>query len=157
MKYFIMQEPARLCPGSPVPIPRQRLFMCSRDIQVGDKITYPEDRTAVRYASAINSDGTISVKGDMESLTAVRLGRNEVIKVIGEVSPKAIWIKKDMELELKPEDFRLGYYRGEDYERYNGGALEGIEYIDSCNFPAEYKKKFRVAIQFKCSNCETFH
>jgi len=88
-----------------------KLFLCSRDIQVGDKV----------YATADDFYRTYDGYSDLCT---------DEIKIIGEISPQAIWVKEGDEFE-------------EDEIKRNIIAKEfGIE---------EYP------IKIKCSQCNNFH
>lgn len=61
-----------------------KLFLCSRDIQVGDKI---------RYFKNINTEFTASIWDTKES------GGTESFKIIGEISHDAVWVKEGDEFD----------------------------------------------------------
>lgn len=60
-----------------------KLFLCSRDIQIGDK---------VRWLTGNGEWGNSVVTGDPSKLI-------ETYKVIGEISPEAIWVKEGDEFD----------------------------------------------------------
>jgi hypothetical protein len=68
-----------------------KLFLCSRDIQVGDKF-----RTDI-------FDGESTCTGVKDGFvyngSSVRVSIGNCFKVVGEVSPKAIWVKEGMEFD----------------------------------------------------------
>lgn len=75
-----------------------QLFLCSRDIQVGDTVHY--DGGLVHYDS--DDDLTWLVEKVFER--SVRSGCSEidkrtVYKIIGSISPKADWVKEGDEIE----------------------------------------------------------
>jgi hypothetical protein len=90
-----------------------KLFLCSRDIQVGDKV-WAEDTS--KHNLKLNDFGIvlslefggIKVRPQTLSQEYIRYGKDEVIKVIGEISSKAIWVKENDEFdenEIKISDY----------------------------------------------------
>lgn len=73
-----------------------KLFLCSRDIQVGDKV--------------INQLGEEFVIKDGGDLVSAKL--NKCYKVIGEISPEATWVKEGDEFD----EYRWIWEPGEDME-----------------------------------------
>ena len=85
-----------------------KLFLCSRDIQVGDKVQKnPSNWLISDFDSWGRGDGLAEVLEIIDDSTIdVRWegGRcyetpNEVLKVIGEISPKAVWVTEGMEFD----------------------------------------------------------
>ena len=112
--------------GADVPV--QHLFLCSRDIQVGDKVKYQYHfEGQARYADGIvksipeKHEDYVTYHLDIEGVDTPSLGIG-TFKVIGEVSPNAIWVKEGMEFEEEDVD------------------IFSILYI-----------------KFKCPTCNTFH
>lgn len=106
-----------------------KLFLCSRDIQVGDKYLTAPDYTKER----ICEDNSYSFE--------------HCLKVIGKVSPEAVWVTEGMEFE--EEDVQVICYDGEDTWVFS--AEEWKEEIEEEHSYLWYK------IQIKCPNCEHFH
>ncbi len=132
-----------------------KLFLCSRDIQVGDKVQKnPSNWLISDFDSWGRGDGLAEVLEIIDDSTIdVRWegGRcyetpNEVLKVIGEISPKAVWVTEGMEFD---ED-EIGFFIAEifDEESENDSIIdyktwsktEGIKYIG-----------------IKCPTCKQFH
>jgi hypothetical protein len=114
-----------------------QLFLCSRDIQEGDKVRYGDNCTAPEH----------EVEGSCET--------NGCWKVIGEVSPAAVWVTEGMEFDANPGMYTgewqaLPIYKGDTQVTFLGSrkALQA-RHID---IPVE-----KYIILFKCPNCKTFH
>lgn len=101
-----------------------KLFLCSRDIQVGDTVHYKYDHS-LKWTVDKVFDTTFR-SGSMESPL------NVVYKVIGEISPEAVWIKEGDEFD--EEDI---YYN----------SLKIIRVKGYCHSP----------IKIKCPTCKKFH
>ena len=102
-----------------------KLFLCSRDIQVGDEIMWIGNGDGVNEKSY----GTKSVV--QEGTTDLGFHPNWV-KVIGEVSPEATWVKEGMEFD---EEDLLANGVGVNYNNQHGNYI----------------------FQIKCPNCLKFH
>ena len=74
-----------------------KLFLCNRDIQIGDKITYMDKYQGTLEASTIGKYQFTDQDGGIHYL---HLG-DEIygFKVIGEISPEATWVKEGDEFE----------------------------------------------------------
>jgi hypothetical protein len=109
--------------------PKAKLFLCSRDIQVGDRV-WNQD-SGYGEVKEIDIEGeTLGVKYDLQDYE-VEEDFKYIVKVIGEISPEAKWVKEG-------DEFDEG-------EVFNSPAplwITGIGYQDF--------------IQVKCPCCETF-
>ncbi len=83
-----------------------KLFLCSRDIQVGDKDYYYIDSTQNnKIEKAPDYWDIINIKPEPNGHVAVIFNNNaflwieEVFKVVGEISPEAIWVKEGDEFD----------------------------------------------------------
>lgn len=76
-----------------------KLFLCSRDIQVGDEV--------------MDSTGTLKAKLDIQPQPN-EIASGKYIKVIGEISPEATWVKEGDEFDEDEVQFKLIYEQ--DYE-----------------------------------------
>jgi len=105
---------------------RVELFLCSRDIQVGDKY----------YSLAFHE---YHIAKDEHSSCFVR--PHEYTKVIGKVSPEAIWVKEGMEFDE------------EDIKKIRRERLINVpdDWTD-----AEYEE-YTLHYKIKCPTCRTFH
>lgn len=92
-----------------------QLFLCSRDIQVGDEY-YNESFEFTKYPNK-------SIAGQSSEF----VGYNDSYKIIGPISPQAVWVKED-------DEFEEGEVRSERFD---------------CFLPNP--------IMIKCPNCKTFH
>jgi len=72
-----------------------KLLLCSRDIQVGDmtRSTINPDLDELKALSV--NDGKVLLAGEEE----FEVELNRVFKVIGEISPEAIWVKEGDEFD----------------------------------------------------------
>lgn len=134
---------------------KAKLFLCSRDIQVGDKNVYDrflqkENLTAIKidpfrivpkYMILRDSNGnTYSQENSI---------RGFLFKAVGEISSDATWIKEGDEFdedEVKPVVMVMNYTTPFEYGKY-----ENFEDI---------KKMYKgavVIVKIKCSNCNIFH
>lgn len=146
-----------------------KLYLCSRDIKVGDKCLHPWDGGVKG-----SREGTLQWNVKLEDLEEENLhvildlnydpkyepyairtdkgfgwrnnktGEQAYIKVIGQISPNAIWVTEGMKFD-KDE---LMWSIFDDY---------GLDEIDRCNFnelkePSEFDK-----IIIRCPTCKIFH
>ena len=117
-----------------------KLFLCSRDIQIGDWITN------------INRQET---HVDEELLSTINKGLlPEDFKVIGEISPEAIWVKEGDEFDEDDVRFMIaGYtvFSGDDIERNSCSETEWIKTkLEKFGTISKY-------IEIKCPTCKMFH
>jgi hypothetical protein len=107
-----------------------KLFICSRDIQVGDKVQTKNPDNGEEVYCIINTEE------ELEEWI-----EDKAFKVIGEVSPEATWVKEGMEFE-------------EDNVQILGEDNFGYKYLLEILNPKDVQK---VIVQIKCSNCKNFH
>lgn len=79
-----------------------KLFLCSRDIKVGDKVFY--DGTDEMFKNTYPENVVAKVKNEEHKNY---LKDKFYVKLIGEVSPEAIWVKEGDEFCM--DDIRLMY------------------------------------------------
>ena len=106
-------------------IEKVKLFLCSRDIQVGDKYLEHTQINPDRYQEFVF---TLDDKLD-------GFEPENSFKVIGEVSPEAIWVTEGMEFDEE--------------ELYYEGGFQGT-------IPDNYTE-IGGKIKFRCPTCKTFH
>ena len=111
-----------------------KLFLCNRDIQVGDK------------AYGIIHTGEYKEHNLLTCEDAVKLAKTEGdFKVIGEISPDAVWVKEGD--EFNQDDFiiqcRYCMLSGETNLHHKLGC--------------EKKSKESLIVKIKCSQCKTYH
>lgn len=132
-----------------IPFPfskKHKLFLCSRDIQVGDKVERFESDS---YWGEYHKGKEVreikpTAKGSLdngESLLILLGGGGEVVgnwfymreffKVIGEISPEAIWVKE-------------------------GDEFEDIE-INKYAQVWDTRVGYREFVQIRCPTCKNFH
>ena len=75
-------------------IKKTKLFLCSRDIQVGDKLI----KDGVEYEAHSRPDGVPFIGYYNKDWCYID---NDCFKVIGEISPDATWVKEGMEYDEK--------------------------------------------------------
>lgn len=98
-----------------------KLFLCSRDIQVGDKFIHPNDLSKTFTATEDTIDWHSTI---------------DTFKVIGEISPKDVWVKEGMEFDEKEIQRHMGKIYGTD---------------------EPYKLKADIIIKIQCPTCKTYH
>jgi len=115
-----------------------KLFLCSRDIQVGDKMTRLDGS---KFKADKAPDGSAHWNG-------------HAYKVIGEVSPDATWVKEGMEFD-EEEIYRSYTERDYDPEAeeadYYTYKLKGTDPDPKCKDSWHFNP-----IRIKCSCCGTF-
>lgn len=131
-----------------------KLFLCSRDIQIGDKVQrYFKDKLC-NPTEVLDMQGD-KIKMDGGSFTSIWDDKSLFFKVIGEISREATWIKEGDEFdedEIK-RTYSERYYDPEEEEAYwDTCQLKGTDPDpkpkDSWHFNP---------IKIKCSNCKSFH
>lgn len=140
---------------------KAKLFLCSADIQVGDKkvcLIYPH-RTSHPF-SLREHEWVAEVKFEhqLKFLTGLRDNGagNELFKVIGEISPDALnYVKEGDEFD---EDQVIMYDSFEKWEE----NYPDQDYIDMSldYFDVDEKGENTiksVLVEVKCSQCNTFH
>ena len=132
-----------------------KLFLCSRDIQVGDKVQKnPSNWLISDFDSWGRGDGLAEVLEIIDDSTIdVRWegGRcyetpNEVLKVIGEISPDAVWVTEGMEFD-DDELLKTIIYKCREPE--NNIPLH-VEPLEGCIVNNTF-------IKIKCPTCKQFH
>lgn len=118
-----------------------KLFLCSRDIQVGDKFT--QKGIDMLHPTARFTCIGFTKDGDIKDDDNHAYAAATVYKVIGEVSPEAIWVKEGMEFE--ESEVKITHIDDEsiiiDRDSMSGDPVFGSKKI----------------IKIKCSQCKTFH
>lgn len=85
-----------------------KLSLCSRDIQVGDKVKLHQTKDEYKQQN-FNVDGKVVSKDQYQCVIHIRTGENYLfevpvpnnycMKVIGEISPQATWVKERDEFD----------------------------------------------------------
>jgi hypothetical protein len=109
-----------------------KLFLCSRDIQVGDKVFSSK-------VSYLTQDETITV--DEYNITICR--EEEDFKVIGEISPEATWVKEGDEFDESQ------------FIRY--GLLQMGKNRVRCNDEMDQRYLTGYEVSTQCPTCKKFH
>jgi len=124
-----------------------KLFLCSRDIQVGD--TFNSANGTDFICEAIGEEKVYSVGGLHSSVETVGHDRFYAYKVIGEISPNAIWVKEGDELTEE----QLGIYTDD--------TLSGmVEFVPYNCIPEDNWNDLGspdIIIGILCPTCKTFH
>jgi len=119
-----------------------KLFLCSLEIQVGDLIG--SSRNGLFTATEHH----------------VEKHKGAYFKIIGEVSPAAVWVTEGMEFGELEEGFyqgnfqKLPVYKGDTQVTLLGSNAQKQKLIDSVEFGNLVEK---YVILFKCPTCKTFH
>lgn len=122
-----------------------KLFLCSRDIQVGDKYfntDYNLYRTALKFA-ATSPD---LVYFDESTVFDYR---EDCIKVVGEVSPDAVWVTEGMEFD--ETDLALMNQANLPTPITDGVNLHSNPHVKDLLSSGTFK------IGIRCPTCKTFH
>lgn len=111
-----------------------KLFLCSRDIQVGDKIW---DKIGEIY---------IEVNNKKALELYYKYNNGNWIKVIGPISPQALWVKEgdkfdENQLAYSSKEIECGPFELSQFTRQECSFLETEE----------------LEILVKCPTCKTFH
>jgi hypothetical protein len=101
------------------------LFLCSRDIQVGDK--------TINSNTGKEEEYTEYLKTYFKTATS-----NPHFKVIGEISPEAVWVKEGDEFD----EYQMGYW-GTNNREVDTREFGFEGYIPYC--------------KIKCPTCKIFH
>lgn len=144
-----------------------KLFLCSTDIQVGDNMLLPPDYKLLADGNYKDVVGCSSISEKVYHFTAPCIFGGTVhggifksdkpIKIIGEISPDAIWVKEGDKFEegdIK-RDVLVKEYDGEDesweYTHYHPKGNDIFKI-------GKYEKLIcENPIKIKCSTCKTFH
>ena len=111
-----------------------KLFLCSRDIQVGDEITHLGG-----LKETINSEEYLQK-------CQILFKTGEAFKVIGEISPDAIWVKEGDEFDDK-DLYPIPYSYNEWYEKFDKqdrGRFESHASINRYNQVPNGWKAYKV-------------
>lgn len=116
-----------------IPTPH-KLFLCSRDIQAGDKVQFSICNGA-KWKELLciekDEDGVVLEDGEYEIRTTPDR-TNQCFKIIGQISTQATWIKEGDEFEF--EDLQFAIY------------------------PPEHERAYEIgSVHIKCPTCKTFH
>jgi hypothetical protein len=122
------------------------LFLCSRDIQAGDKVI-TEGLLEEREVKYIDKNGTLFFTNgdDCDSI--------HCCKKIGKVSPDAVWVKDGMEFD--EEDVAVIYEPGEDMETEYIPISEWLKYVSRITKGDITTRKLLLSnttIAFRCPN-----
>lgn len=124
-------------------IKKLKLFLCSRDIQVGDKISTIFDN---RVCHGIIKDDLDKKWLIESSFTGVKIDKDKSFKVIGEISLDAIWVTEGMEFD--EDEINIWAWDGED--EWNFSVEEWLT--------EEQEHKYdNFKIEIKCPTCKTYH
>jgi hypothetical protein len=119
-----------------------KLFLCSRDIQVGDKIFCPDGNNPTKEWNVIASVGDATASNQV----SIHLVPRGAYKVIGEISPDATWVKEGDKFE-EDEIKVLGMLK-----QPMGSHVDWVQFT-----PTAERKGYTKAVQIKCHNCGHFH
>lgn len=135
-----------------------KLFLCSRDIQVGDIMTVLSNgclwgkpgETCIlmenfRAKCAVKAHSGMVYYAHCDIAFSVQQGT--VTKVIGEISPAAVWIKEGDEVDEAQTLPVILYADNKPVLPYTWGK----------ELQNDYPNEYRDAYQIKCPTCGTFH
>ena len=111
-----------------------KLFLCSKDIQIGDQFYWRDQLSNNLWTKEYAQD-----KKNHEEFDSV------TFKIVGEISPKAIWIKEGDEFD----DYEEWYFS----EATNHFIMKKLP-----NDKIQWQlKEPSTKLKVKCSQCNTFH
>jgi hypothetical protein len=122
-------------------IQKVKLFLCSRDIQVGDRVHGTILKGNNVYVS--DKEDGYSLKDDIHRISLEEAQIMDAYKVIGEISPDALWVKEGDEF-IKDQLM----WRVKDH-------LSGYE-IDEIDFRESLVPEEEDYIIIKCPCCGTY-
>jgi hypothetical protein len=130
-----------------------KLFLCSRDISIGDKVRRPSG-----FSERPDLEFTVNSIGERDGKKLYKEGdenyhtkgtEENTYKVIGEISPEAVWVAEGMEFD-EDEWSLFGYYSNTPY------VLEGL--MKNPEYQEEYKEMYHdFVVKIKCPTCKQFH
>lgn len=116
-----LSQRLRKNPKAEYPTPqyqKAKLFLCSRDIQVGNEVYIETKAVSQQYQSPINGKGIIQKINNKHEILIYRnngellpFDCSELTKVIGEISPDATWVKEGDEFD--ETNWRFKWYNNE--------------------------------------------
>jgi hypothetical protein len=110
-----------------------KLFLCSRDIQVGDEVQL--------YKEGFKLGEKVVIKTkDNLNLAKMAMG----FRVIGEISPEAKWVKEGDEFDK--DEVTICWYKGDKFWLY----------FQNWEVPRT-EGEYHIVCKIKCDKCETFH
>lgn len=91
---------------------KNKMFLCSRDIQIGDK----DIHTGIMQDYGEEIVKEVKFQHQLDFMHCVsEVNETELFKIIGEISPGAIWVKEGDEFDEREVEQR---YRDEDSRYY---------------------------------------
>lgn len=136
---------------------KRMLFLCSIDINIGDKVVqklntgrWPVD---VGTVSKFNENGFPFIAEMPYEFKSIN-SKSNVGKVIGEISPGALWVKdKD---ELCSDDIDEGFFYHLNKDNITNDR-QWIRWNDDKSLLAYKENNMPLVIRIKCPTCQTFH
>lgn len=124
-----------------------KLFLCSRDIQVGDRI-WNQHSGYGKVMEIDEENQYLGVKYDIEDWECEE-DFKYIIEVIGEISPEAIWVKEGDEFD--ESQINKQFYNDSGVSSPWQDEIE-LGYIAWEDIDLKYKR-----IQIQCPTCKKFH
>lgn len=123
-----------------------KLFLCSRDIQVGDIILHDNNLEA-RLTATKSTIELIRQRQDPSWVNP-----QPSFKVIGEVSPETLeWVTEGMEFE---EDQVLCRYKHRSFPDMDFTSNHSMQKED---WDEKEEEKYACVVEIKCPTCKYFH
>lgn len=126
---------------------RVKLFLCSRDIQVGDECYHTKYLNLGKWAL---KEGGIQ---DCVDWHGENVDESHLFKVLGEISPEAIWVKEGDEFE--EDDIQQAtklYYWKREYTIYDFQKFFDKSLSKTCShftYEGEIEKEGEISLMFK--------
>lgn len=143
-----------------------KLFLCSRDIQVGDELdcvyTLPDGGDFHKKGEVVlNGNGIDNIAYTIKTKDAFYpsgfgkefIPKEYAYKVIGEISPEAIFVKEND--EFAEEQINKQWYDDSGSDDQPWKDFKG--YDKYMTWEELQKENTKLRIQIKCSNCGHFH
>lgn len=123
-----------------------KLFLCTSEIKLGDEVIHNEITSTPVTVDNI-------VKGSVWfQETPGKYAVRDCYKVIGEVSPEAVWVTEGMEFD-EEQIQGIGCYKKHPMDSIYFEDLESFTKF----FTEHPSIKYRPVIKFECPTCKTFH
>lgn len=122
-------------------IEEKKLFLCSNKVKEGDKVYWfdPEPEGTSQFNTALKVSEDMIFMSELEA-SEIEAFPHEVISILGEISPEAIWVKEGDEFD--EEEWRVAK---------NGADGKYVDYEKRTPIDEGY------FIEIKCFTCKKFH
>ncbi len=132
---------------------KSKLFLCSKDIQVDDEV-WDSLKNRKLFVKEVKGFlfGIGATVYDKDNLTHCY---NTFYKIIGEVSPKAIWVKEGDEFDEEDMMFEI-FIKNQIYKNYKKTEDAIIDYKNLSNSIKKHTD-LKMVCKLKCPTCKSYH